>query len=465
MTGESTKLPAVILAAGEGLRLQNGANDKPKPLAPLLGLNLLERSILTCCQAGIDEFIVVVGYRKDELIPQIDELREKCGLSIKVVENPNWQAGNGTSVAACAPHLSGPFLLLMCDHLFEPEILHDLVAADDGSDVCLLGVDRRIGDLFDPDDATMVRLEGAAITAIGKGLESPDAVDTGFFLCRPLLFAALEKSRRTGDGSLSGGIRQLSGNGEIRAVDVSGRFWHDIDTPKAFEAGVDCLLERLKTAKRIDGPISRHINRFFSIKITRRLARYSISPNQISVVSTLFGLLGAGCFFGVGVVASWHSLWIWGLMGLAGLLIQISSIFDGVDGEIARLKYQTSPYGAYLDYMLDRYVDGLTVMGMVYASYMLSGSFIIVLVGFMAVFGLPLSSMHRAKFLAETKRNYLSEDDGPLRYLPYSRDVRLFAVFLGGILNKVDLAIYFLALVPNLVALLRFHAVKKAMAK
>ena len=141
MTGESTKLPAVILAAGEGLRLQNGANDKPKPLAPLLGLNLLERSILTCCQAGIDEFIVVVGYRKDELIPQIDELREKCGLSIKVVENPNWQAGNGTSVAACAPHLSGPFLLLMCDHLFEPEILHDLVAADDGSDVCLLGVE------------------------------------------------------------------------------------------------------------------------------------------------------------------------------------------------------------------------------------------------------------------------------------------------------------------------------------
>jgi hypothetical protein len=115
--------------------------------------------------------------------------------------------------------------------------------------------------------------------------------------------------------------------------------------------------------------------------------------------------------------------------------------------------------------MLDRYVDGLTVMGMVYASYMLSGSFIIVLVGFMAVFGLPLSSIHRAKFLAEAKRNYLNEDDGLLRYLPYSRDVRLFAVFLGGILNKVDLAIYFLALVPNLVALLRLHAVKKAMAK
>jgi CDP-L-myo-inositol myo-inositolphosphotransferase len=152
-------------------------------------------------------------------------------------------------------------------------------------------------------------------------------------------------------------------------------------------------------------------------------------------------------------------------MGLAGLLIQISSILDGVDGEIARLKLQASPYGAYADYILDRYVDGLTVMGMVYASYALTGSFTIIIAGFMALIGLPLSSIHRAKFLAETKRNYLDKDDGILRYLPYSRDVRLFVVFLGGILNKVELAIYFLAVIPNLVALLRLRTVKRAMEK
>jgi CDP-L-myo-inositol myo-inositolphosphotransferase len=153
------------------------------------------------------------------------------------------------------------------------------------------------------------------------------------------------------------------------------------------------------------------------------------------------------------------------LMALAGLTIQVSSILDGVDGEIARLKYQASPYGAYLEYMLDRYVDGLTVMGMVYASYALTGSFSIVLAGFLALIGLPLSSIHRAKFLAETKRNYLDKDEGLLRHLPYSRDVRLFTIFLGGITNQIALAIYFLALVPNLGALLRLYTVKKAMAK
>ncbi|MDA2917515.1 nucleotidyl transferase, partial [Nitrospinae bacterium AH_259_B05_G02_I21] len=141
----------------------------------------------------------------------------------------------------------------------------------------------------------------------------------------------------------------------------------------------------------------------------------------------------------------------------------VSSILDGVDGEIARLKHQVSPYGAYFEYMLDRYVDGLVLIGIVYSSYVLSGSFSIILVGFVALIGVPLSSVHRAKFLAEAKRNYLDEDDGPLRYLPHSRDVRLFVIFLGGILNQLALAIYFLAIIPNLVTLLRLYTVKKAL--
>jgi CDP-L-myo-inositol myo-inositolphosphotransferase len=290
-------------------------------------------------------------------------------------------------------------------------------------------------------------------------------VDTGFFLCRPSLFPALDKARREGDGSLSGGIRRLIEGGRMRCVDVSECFWHDVDTPQALRSGEDRLMDRLKTAKKIDGPVSRHINRFFSLKLTRRLAHRSVTPNQITVISTLLGLLGAVCFFGVGYIAAQSSSWVWLLSALAAILVQVSSILDGVDGEIARLKHQSSPYGAYFDYILDRYVEGVALMGMIYASYIITGSFTIVIVGLFALLGLPLSSIHRAKFLAEAGRNYLSEDDGPLRYLPYSRDVRLFAIFLGGILNRIDLAIYFLAVVPNCVALLRLITVKKALKK
>ena len=76
---------------------------------------------------------------------------------------------------------------------------------------------------------------------------------------------------------------------------------------------------------------------------------------------------------------------------------------------------------------------------------------------------LELAAYLEAEFLAEAKRNYVDEDDGLLRYLPYSRDVRLFVIFLGGIFNQLVLAIYFLAVVPNLVTILRLYTVKKAL--
>lgn len=53
----------------------------------------------------------------------------------------------------------------------------------------------------------------------------------------------------------------MADKGQIRAVDVSGCFWHDVDTPEALEAGKELLLTRLKTAKQIDGPI-------FSVALT-----------------------------------------------------------------------------------------------------------------------------------------------------------------------------------------------------
>ncbi|MCH7646723.1 MAG: nucleotidyl transferase, partial [Nitrospinae bacterium] len=239
---------------------------------------------------------------------------------------------NGTSVAACFPYVSVPLLDLMCDHLFEPALLKNPLAADNGSGECLLAVDRRLSDLFDPDDATLVRLEGEAITAIGKGLEEPDAADTGIFLCQPMLFEALGDARRLGDGSLSGGIRRLIANGGIRAVEIGGRFWLGVDTPEAFIAGEERLLARLKLAKRIDGPVSQQINRFFSIKVTRLLAPYPISPNQISLVGFALGILGAACFFAMGLVAAGRPVLVWLLSALAGILVQTSSILDGVDG-------------------------------------------------------------------------------------------------------------------------------------
>jgi CDP-L-myo-inositol myo-inositolphosphotransferase len=466
MVSGFSDIPVVILAAGEGSRIREAGPSIPKPLIPVLGLSLLERTVLTCREAGFRRFLIVVGYEKEKVLEHIDELRSRHKLDITAVENRDWRQGNGTSVLSCQPHLrDGPFFVAMCDHLFEPQILHRLLdhQSDDGA--IRLAVDRAMDEVFHPEDATKVHLDGNLISAIGKELSSPSAVDTGFFLCFPMIFTGIQRALKKGDGSLTAGVRELIPSGQLVAVDVTGLFWHDVDTAEALRSGEERLIRRIFTAKKIDGPVSRYLNRHISTRITKRIAHYPITPNQVTVVSTGVGLLGAALFFCSGFIASWHMLWMWVATALAGILIQISSILDGVDGEIARLKHLSSPYGAYMDYMLDRYVDGTTVSAMIFAVYVTTGKLFIIFVGCLALIGLPLSSIHRAKFLAETRRNYLPQDDGLLKYIPYSRDVRLFVIFLGGVLNILEFALYFLAMIPNVIALIRLYTVKRAMER
>jgi choline kinase len=244
---EQHALPAVILAAGQGHRLLESSGGVPKPLIPVLGVPLLERTVRSCRAAGITEGFVVVGYRQELLIPAVADLARRYAISLRVVVNPWWEEGNGTSALAVAPYVPQAFFLLMCDHVFEPEMLGHLRAAahvanascsgsslreeGPGADVCRLAVDRRIETIFDLPDATKVRLDGQAITAIGKDIVPFDAIDTGLFLCWPVLFKALERARAQGDSSLSGGMRQLLMQGKLRAVDIGTHFWSDVDTP------------------------------------------------------------------------------------------------------------------------------------------------------------------------------------------------------------------------------------------
>jgi 1L-myo-inositol 1-phosphate cytidylyltransferase len=222
--------------------LREESGRTPKPLTPLLGLTLLEHAVLSCRAVGVTECYVSVGYGKEQMLPHIAALAARHQLRLHGVDNPYWQEGNGTSALVAAPYLDGPFLLLMCDHVFDPAILQEVLAAGRDTEACLLAVDRRITEVFDLEDATKVQLRGQAITAIGKELTRFDAIDTGLFFCQSLVFKALEQARADGDGSLTGGMRRLIDVQQLRAVDIGSRFWCDIDTPQSLEYAERLLL-------------------------------------------------------------------------------------------------------------------------------------------------------------------------------------------------------------------------------
>ena len=227
----SSDLQAVILAAGEGQRLRPGGYLKP--LTPLLGVTLLERVVVACRDAGVSECIVVLGYGKERVGKRLDELADRAGIVVRGVENPHWEEGNGTSALAAQPHIRGPFLLAMCDHVFDPAILKRLINASIEGAECLLAVDYRPAQVFRLDDATKVQLTGSTITAIGKDLQSYEAVDTGLFFCQLQVFDALQQARAAGEGSLSAGWHRLIPRRQFRALDIGEAFWVDVDTPES----------------------------------------------------------------------------------------------------------------------------------------------------------------------------------------------------------------------------------------
>ena len=228
-------MKCVIVAAGQGLRLR--AIAPLKPLAPLLGAPLIAHVIDCALDGGATEFVVVTGYEGDKLEKFLYAHAAARGLRLNCIRNPNWRASNGLSVAAAGPVLHGKFLLLMSDHLFDPQIVRDLLAAHAESPGVALAVDRRLASpLVDLEDVTRVEVgPDGGIKRIGKLIDRYNAFDTGIFLASPLLIQAIEaKAAAGGVGSISEGMQALADQGLAVAHDIGERFWLDIDDPEAF---------------------------------------------------------------------------------------------------------------------------------------------------------------------------------------------------------------------------------------
>lgn len=107
--------------------------------------------------------------------------------------------------------------------------------------------------------------------------------------------------------------------------------------------------------KAFEGPVDALINWRVSMRITRVLARRSlaVTPNQITVIAILLGLAAAFVASRGGYLP----------IAAAGLMLECNSILDSVDGELARLRFQYSKLGQWLDNLSDEIVDNAFVVG------------------------------------------------------------------------------------------------------
>lgn len=431
-------MKCVILAAGSGSRLRQRASAKP--LYPLLGVPLIERTIRSCQQAGADEFLVVTGHASDQLSAFLRQLSQRLHVPIDTVLNPDWaDSENGRSLLMAEGLVSEPFMLTMADHLFDAELACKLLAEAPPEGGASLAVDGKLDNpMVDEADVTRVRRKDDRLEAIGKGLRPYDGYDTGLFFCTPAVFDALHRSTRDGDSTLSAAMRLLAAEGKVKTLPVDGCFWADVDDEAAADRAATALLERL-SHKRNDGPIARWINRPLSIRISRWLTRFPVTPNQISLTSFLLSVLASALFMLGGYPA----------LAAGGILAQFASIIDGCDGEVARLKYLTSDRGGWFDAVLDRYADAFLLFGLTWHLLLQSFSQAALATGFLAIIGSFMLSYTADKY------------DGLMRQLSQrsnfrmGRDLRVFLILLGALSNQVLLTLVVIALVMNLETLRR----------
>lgn len=123
------------------------------------------------------------------------------------------------------------------------------------------------------------------------------------------------------------------------------RWYVDVATPDDGRDAADRLWNDCR--KDLDGIVAKLINRNISIACSRLLAPTGIKPNHISIITFALGIVAA-------ILAGWGG---WLGFALAGLVFQANSVIDGIDGELARVRYEFSVTGEWLDTLSDDFSD------------------------------------------------------------------------------------------------------------
>ena len=238
---------ALILAAGLGSRLFPNTS-LPKPLAQVHGLTLAEWVVRTLRDSiDIKHFVVSIGHEPETVSSHFRSVAKRSGVEVEFVTSPNWTKGNGSSALAAAEVLGDePFVLSMCDHLYDHALPLRLVHRPPEAGHMLLAADYDKSSLLDIDDVTKVKTGGADIAEINKALKDWDCSDTGVMYCTSGLFDGLREAAKDGDHGLSAGLAKLAAMGRAHVIDVTGCWWQDIDTTESRILAERYLSERLR---------------------------------------------------------------------------------------------------------------------------------------------------------------------------------------------------------------------------
>ncbi|SDY78159.1 sugar phosphate nucleotidyltransferase [Halopenitus persicus] len=223
MTDDS--VTAVVLAAGEGRRLEPLTNRRPKPMLPVATRPILEYVIEAIREAGIDRIVLVVGYRQERIRNHFGD-GDDWDVDVEYVEQAN-QLGTGHALLQAEPAVGDRFVVLNGDRIVDADLVRRVREATVGGDTPVMAVT----DVDHPREYGVVTLDGAdRVTGIAEKPEAPvstSRINAGVYGFTAAVFDAIRETSPTGELALTDTLDRIADEDPITAIGYRGQ-WLDV---------------------------------------------------------------------------------------------------------------------------------------------------------------------------------------------------------------------------------------------
>ena len=402
------------------------------PLTSIVGMSLFQRTLLTIQRAGIRQFIVLAGAEEEQLKQSL--LRgPRVTVPVRWMPIREFPLDDARTWEALAAEVRGFCLLSGVSTVFSRSLIEDLRRDVRTGQAILVGSADVGGDGIEASPRAWRPISGGEIADV-------------IVMPASELGAAGQLAAHGDTMPIGRWLEHLSVEGRARmlATGTDGPdCWYQ---PVLGKSDVHKAERRLYSSLKgeFEGFVDRYFNRRLSRWCTRVFVAMGWSPNAITIFATVIGLFAAAVFatgsYAGGVIAA--------------LLFQFAAVIDCSDGEVARLTFTESPFGAWLDIALDNVVHMAIFGGIALGAYARAGhaedAWISLALGAAAVFGNALSFLlvnkaQKIRTLSEWKTPvHAAWSDFMLKNVA-SRDFSV-VVLLFAVIGKLDAFLWLAAL-------------------
>jgi len=212
-------MKVVILAAGKGTRMLPLTKKTPKVLIPIAGKPFIWYLIENLKQAGVDEFGLIVGYKKEKIISFVKEI----GLDAEIIEQKE-QLGTGHALMQARDFVGyEKFLAINGDNLF---------SASDIKKILLMEPNVIAGfEVSNPSAYGVLIVDRKRLVRIDEKPKRPvsNLINTGLYLFGTEVFDELQKIKKSirGEYELTDAITSLAKQNRMFVYKLKD-YWIDL---------------------------------------------------------------------------------------------------------------------------------------------------------------------------------------------------------------------------------------------